>query len=230
MAQIETLIELRNFLRLFGSGRDEPEFQKLIGDLGTSELSVTVGEIVQLLDINTGAIANSTEYERRLVRFLVEMLDMNKAQGFYLDNILDDWTNNKRKTGYSDADYLSLTKTKLLALKESNLAIASLLQPFSSQPVLILDNGSWWTTMFANMSYANYFQFTRDGTTGFLVSPAVLGGGSSSACGIYCFIAKVQPIDEVSEDIINELLKLAHVAGVKYFISYYTNPPWHPPI
>jgi hypothetical protein len=227
---LETLQEIRDFLALFGKGINSTFFKAIFGDPDRTENVVADGDYVKIRDINSGAIVNSLEYERRLVRFLIEMLDASKAQGFFLDNILDDWMNNSRILGYTDAAYFALTKVKLLSIKETPLGIKNLLQPFSSQPVIIFEPGTWYTSMFADMAYSDNPFYETDVTDDSLVSPDFLGGSDYDGDEYYYFKVKLQPSSETNEKLIGELVFLAHVAGVKYDIQYYSIPAWVPRI
>lgn len=220
---VETLNELLQFLKIFN--QNDNVFKALVGDLASTENPVTIGQYATHNDINSGAIANLTEYERRLARFLARMLQVNQAQGEYLDAIVARYFGIERPLNYTDPAYFLYSKNRILAQKESPEAIKALLQPFSSQPVVILESGDQFQVMYSDCSYANWNPHTRDNADNSFVSPDIMGGDQSEGTYIYYFRVKLQPIDAVAEKIIVALLRLAHVAGVNYDLQYYATFP-----
>lgn len=220
---IETLQELLEFTKIFN--QNESIFKALVGDAAAVENPLAPGQYATHNDINTGVIANLTEYERRLSRFLVDMLRLDLAQAEYLDAIANGYLGIGRPLGYSDPSYFLYTKNRVLKHKESAVAIKELLQPFSSQPVIILESGDQYQTMFSDCSYADWNPFTYDNADNSPVTPNIMGGDYAEGTMIYYFRVKLQPIDAVAEKIIVALLKLAHVAGVKYDLQYYSAFP-----
>lgn len=220
---VDTVKEILEFLKLFN--KSDPVFKAWVADKEGVPDTVTPGEYVTLSNMKSGAIGNAVEYERRLASFLIDMLDMSKAQGDYVEGIAETWMNNSRPLGYNDQEYIDYVQNKILAYKESAVSLIVLLQPFSSEPVLIFEPGEVKSTMFAGMSFAGHYELTRDNTTGELVSPAILGGSEAENTKDYYFRAKLQPIDAVAANIINILLRIGHVAGVRYDIELYAPFP-----
>lgn len=224
MAKVETYEEIIEFLKLFNP--TDKEFKEIIGDPDTVELAVAIGDQVQPKDINTGAVVNTLEFERRLARFLIKMMDMSQAQGEYLDIVARDNTGNVRPEGFSDIEYYNFVVSKLIDQKETVLAIIELLQPFSSEPVQIFEPGSNTTGMFAGMSFSDYFTIgVRDGTIDEPVGPSLLGGSFLDNTAIYYFRVKLQPTDIVAAKIISKLLRSAHVSGVGFDIELFNAIP-----
>ncbi len=219
----ETLQELLQYTKLFN--QTDPVFKALVGDESASENPVNVGEYATHNDINSGAIANLTEYERRLARFLVRMLRIDQAQGEYLNRILAQYFGIDRPLNYTDSAYSLYATNRVLGQKESAVGIQALLQPFSSQPVVILESGDQFQVMYSDCSYANWNPHTRDNADNSFVSPDIMGGDSLEGTYIFYFRVKLQPIDAVAEKIIVALLRLAHVAGVNYDLEYYSPFP-----
>ena len=219
----ETLQELLEFTKIFN--QSEPVFKALVGDPAAVENALTPGQYATHGDINHGAISNLTEYERRLARFLIDMLRLDLAQAEYLDAIANGYLGIARPLGYTDPSYFLYVKNRVLSQKESAVAIKELLQPFSSQPVMILESGDQFQVMYSDCSYADWNPFTHDNADNSPVTPDILGGDYAEGTMIYYFRVRLQPIDAVAEKIIVALLKLAHVAGVGYDLEYYAPFP-----
>lgn len=220
---IETLQELLQFTKVFN--QTAPVFKALIGDAARVETVVPVGQYATHADINSGAIANIVEYERRLARFMVRMLRVDQAQGEYLDMILNDYFGVGRPLAYTDLSYYLYAKNRVMSHKESAVSLVAMLQPFSSQPVLIIESGDSRQTMYSDNSFADWHPYTHDSVTTLPVTPDFLGGDISEGSQNYYFRVRLQPNDAVSEKIIVALLKLSHVAGVAYDIEYYSAFP-----
>lgn len=223
MAAEETLRELLEFTKLFNQADDV--FKVLVGDISRSESSLSPGEYATHTDINAGAIANIAEYERRLAKFIVDMIRLDLAQGAYLDNILSQYFGIGRPLAYTDDSFYLYAKLRAIGHKESAAAIINMLQPLSSQPVIVYDAGSPYVSMFANASFSDWQTFTHDNANSLAITPDKMGGDSSEESLLYYFRVKLQPNDATSEKLIVALLKLAHVAGVKYEIEYYAPFP-----
>lgn len=218
-----TLRELQEFTKLFNQA--EPVFKALVGDTDSVENVVAVGEYATLNDINSGAIANATEYERRLARFIVDMIRVDLAQGVYLDSILSKYFGVGRPLAYTDNSYYEYAKMRAISQKESATSIAAILQQFSSQPVHIYDAGSPYVSMFANASFANWHPYTHDNANNLAITPDYMGGDELEGTLLFYFRVKLQPINATAEKLIASVLKIAHVAGVKYDIEYYSPFP-----
>jgi len=223
------MIEIKDimlyFLALFNPNGEE--FKKLVINKDAIENPVAENDYYSLNDSNAGAIANTLEYERRLARFLLQMLNFMIAKNMYKDFIADDWMDNARPKNYTDEQYYEYVYNNIFAFKESSYSIITILQPFSSEIVQIFEQGNWIGNMFLKYSYFNYYKLTKT-TTNDLVTPAIISGSNSEGSGDFYFKIKIQPKDQTSEILIIKYLKIAHVAGVKYDILYYYKPPWHP--
>ncbi len=222
---IEILEELLTFTRIFNNNGFE--FKNYVIDKDAVENPVADDEYFGINDVNAGAIGNVLEYERRLARFLIDMLFLHSSKGEYLDIIGGDWMNNERPDGYDDEKYLAYLNTKILGGKETPNYIITTLQPFSSQPVLIFESGSWKNGMFFNTSYLGYYEQGKRDSSNKAITPALMGGSNVEGTGDFFFRIKLQPNDEISEKIILILLFFSHVSGVAYEIEYYSVPPWH---
>jgi len=220
---VETLQELLEFTKIFN--QSEPVFKALVGDPAAVENTLAPGQYATLNDINHGAISNLTEYERRLARFLIDMLRLDLAQAEYLDAIANAYFGVARPLGYTDPSYFLYVKKRVMSQKESAVAIKELLQPFSSQPVVVLESGDQFQVMYSDCSYANWHPFTHDNSNNSPVTPDIMGGDYAEGTMIYYFRVKLQPLNAVAEKIIAALLRLAHVAGVKYDLEYYAPFP-----
>lgn len=220
---IPTLAELQEFTKLFN--QEEAIYKVLVGDPLSSETVVPVGQYATHNDINSGAMANILEYERRLARFIVDMIRVDLAQGVYLDSILSKYFGVGRPLAYTDSAYYEYVKMRSISHKESATSIAEILQQFSSQPVLIYDAGSPYVSMFANASFANWHPYTHDNANNLAITPDYMGGDAEEGTLLFYFRVKLQPINATAEKLIVSVLKIAHVAGVRYDIEYYSPFP-----
>lgn len=221
---IEIIDEILYFLQLYNTTGDE--FKNLVVDTDAVENVVADTDYYALNDSNAGAMGNVLEFERRLARFFLLMLNFDEAVGAHMDNIADDWLGNPRPKNYTDDQYYEYVFNNILAFKESAYSIISILQPLSSEPVLILEEGNWSGNMFLKVSYFGYYYMGRT-AGGDLITPAILAGDTSEGTGDFYFRVKIQPISAVAEILIIKYLKIAHVAGVDYDITYYSTPAWH---
>jgi hypothetical protein len=216
---IETLQELIDFLKIYNPSNFV--FRGLVGDESGVENIVAPNEYSTIGDIGHGTIANDLEYERRMSRFLINMMRLDLAQNEYLDYIGNLRTNNSRPAGFTDSEYYSYLYTKILFHKESSISLVEILQPLSIEPVIIYEPGYPASSMFAGMTYAGYYESTIDTLTGDTVSPARLGGNVVDETDIYYFRVKIQPLNDVYARLMTEYLEFGHVAGVKYEIELY---------
>lgn len=221
---IEIAPELLDFLKIFNT--DDGEFPHLIFDKNATPNVVPDGDYHSINDFNSGAMANTLEYERQLCYFIIDMLYMDRAVGRYLDILIGTWTNNSRPIGYTDQQYYDYFIHKTFSVKETPLALKALLNDYSSEDIIINEPGLASGVMFWGVSYYNQFLATED-DGGNLVPPALYSGDSRDNSHVYNFKIKLQPISEVAEKIIVDLLFVGHVSGVSYEIEYYSVPAWH---
>lgn len=222
---IEVTPEIIDFTQIFN--HNEPVYRALVVNPDAVENPVPDGQYAGINSINAGVMANCLEYERRLNYFLITQMFANQAVGEYLDYIGNEWTNNERPAGYSDQAYYDYLVNKLMGLKESAVALITILTPFSSEPVLIFEGSNYNLNGFMTTSYAGYFESGKVDNLGNVITPALIGGSTSDGTGIYFFRVKLQPKDEISERLIIIFLSVAHCSGIGYEIEYYYTPSWH---
>ena len=222
---IEILEEMVEYLAIFNL--NGTEVKKLAFDKDGEELPTADGEFANFKNLNSGAMGNALEYERRLARFIATQLRLDLAQNFYLDDYAGGNLDITRPAGFTDEEYRAFVEKKVLGVKESARAIEFILQEFSSIPVEIFENNSYLGTGFFGISYYGFYEtgVVRDDDVP--VAPALNGGSSVDGTGKYLYRVRLQPIDEVAERIILILLDAATVAGVRYEVVYEFTPPWH---
>lgn len=222
---IEITAELLQELKILNS--NDTEFKKFWIDENAIEIPVGENEHHGINKINAGGIGNVLEYERRLSRFLVDQLNLNKAKGQYLDIYGKDNLGNERPRNYDDQGYIDYLKRKTVGPKETPNSIILLLQELSSEEVIIIENGSFISSAFFNLTYCGYYEVGKKLDTGEVITPAIMGGSVEEGTDAFYFIAKLQPKNEVSERVIINMLQASHVGGVGYDIEYYYTPSWH---
>jgi len=219
---IDVLRELREYIPIINSGGET--FKALFGD-DRPELTPS-GPYAQINDMNSGAIANALEYERRTGRYTVTQLFLSEAKGSFLDYMGNSWFNTPRPIGLADEEYRQYIIDKAIGGKESGASLKNILTKYSVEEVIIYESGTAKTSMVVNYSYVGYTKYTHDTVTGAVITPAILGAGELSGKQDFFFTVKIQPQKASYEKIILEILRTGHVAGVGYEVQYYYPPSW----
>lgn len=223
MAAVDTLLELQEFLKIFNQTGDV--FKAFVGDPATVENVVPAGQYAAVGDINTGALANALEFERRVGEFLKDMLFLDRTVGEFVDILGDDNTNNPRPNGYNDQQYKDFLSTKIIGDKESVVAMRKTILPLTvnsaSQPTLFIESNRPETTMYLDSTFLDFFDRDTDINTGLPIVPARIGGDSLDGTDIYWFRVKLQPNNADDAAIIVIFLQSSHVAGVGFDIELY---------
>lgn len=222
---IEVTEEMIEYLAIFNS--NGTEFKNLALRKDGTENPNGDGEFAAITNLDAGAMGSALEYERRLARFMVSQLRIDKAQNFYLNDYAQGNLNIERPSGFTDEQYRDFIIKLILGLKETPYAIEFILQEFSSIPVVVFQNGGSTTTAFYGVTYYGFYDVGVERDDGFIIPPALNNGSVTEGDGIYLYRVHLQPIDEVAEQIILILLDAATVAGVRYEITYESTPPWH---
>ncbi len=219
---VEVLRELQEYIPIINSGGDV--FHALIG-ADRPEIP-PAGIYAQINDINSGAITNVLEYERRTGRYIVTQLFLSEATGTFLNYMGGVWFRTPRIPDLSDEEYRQYIIDKTVASKESAASIKELLAKYSEQEVIIYESGLAKYLMTVGFSYIGFTKSTHDSVTGKIITPSVLGAGELSGKHDFYFKVKIQPKRQSYEKIILEILKIGHVAGVAYEVEYYYPPAW----
>lgn len=224
---IEAAVKLKSHMPQFNF--DRQVVQDLFGAVDAVDLtpSLASGSYVRINDMNSGAIANSLEYESRLAEYLTDMIYFDRSEGDYLNFLGRTWLQAKRPLGLNDDEkYKSYTISKILGQKESSLSIEELLEPHSSEEVKVLESTVPRASMFIGVSYLGFYKKSRRADADEVITPSVLGAAQEDNNDLYYFRVKLQPKTEIDQKIIIELLQVSYVAGVRYDIELYEKPSW----
>jgi hypothetical protein len=204
---MESIEKLTKYTKIFN--QDSAEYKNLIGD--KNKLDVLVSGTVKINDYDNGTIGNVFQYETDLFNFLVDQLDLSKAQDSYLDYIVDKYYGYRRNKNETDLEFYTRVLGLIFDPKGTPRSIVKAIQEFGTDIQIVegLNIGA-----FADLTYADYYSDTYTG--GVYVRPAFTGYVSGSP---YFFRILISNLLAQNYKKLIEKINEYKVAGVNYVVE-----------
>lgn len=179
-------------------------------------------------DIDIGALANLTEYNRLLATWLLDQMDITTAVGDRLDYLGSFIYNIYRENGESDATYRTRIRETIFGVKETKWAILDDVDPYNGSgsptyPFIKEFDDLQELQAYSDYTYTEQYRRWNSSTFPEEVLPAYAGG--QSVTGVDRFFFALYMLDVTSDDdkkIVYDLVDKASVAGVEFTIYFLT--------